>query len=73
MPLLLGEGEGKRLDFCPENFPGRTSFPAAAILDLERINAALAGINLLYAAEVLGPQAPAEERQSIADYLRDDL
>ncbi len=41
-----------RIDFCPENFRGRSSIDSEYILDLENLNRALASINLIFCSEV---------------------
>ncbi len=45
LPLLVKGEDGSRIDFCPENFRGLEELPAAAVLDLERLNLMLAAIN----------------------------
>ncbi len=69
LPLLLAEGEERRIDFCPRNFTQIRSLPATAVLDLERLNTALAGVNALFVREALGG-AEFARRRSIAEFLR---
>jgi Fe-S-cluster containining protein len=73
LPLLTaGEGE-RRIDFCPENFRGIANLPAAAVIDLDRLNLALAGINALFMARRFGGNRSAGERLTIAEFLLLDL
>lgn len=41
-----------RVDFCPENFKGRSSIDSGYILDLENLNRALASINMIFSREI---------------------
>lgn len=56
LPLLLTRDGENQIDFCPENFRGLTSIPGNAVLDLERVNAALTTINALYLRSFPGPE-----------------
>lgn len=56
LPLLVTRDDSKEIDFCPENFQGLASIPGSAVLDLERLNAALAAINALYLRSCPGPE-----------------
>ncbi|GFO58290.1 hypothetical protein GMST_06150 [Geomonas silvestris] len=67
LPLLLIREGAKGVDFCPENFRGLTSIPGNAVLDLERLNEALATINALYLRSFPGP-----ERLTLAQALLAD-
>lgn len=51
LPLLLGSGAERQVDFCPKNFQGVTALPANALVDLEQLNQLLAAVNHLYCAE----------------------
>jgi Fe-S-cluster containining protein len=69
LPLLTGEGEARRIDFCPENFRGIDTLPAGAVIDLDRLNTTLAAINALFVSEAFHGQAPEQERITIAEAL----
>ena len=69
LPLLAGEGESRRIDYCPENFRGIDTLPAGAVIDLDRLNTTLAAINALFVSEVFHGQAPDQERLTIAEAL----
>lgn len=69
LPLLLEEDGTKRLDHCPLNFQGMESLPGEAVLNLEILNQALAGINLLCLRELGEAAASLPERLSIAEAL----
>ena len=57
LPLLITrEGGEHGVDFCPENFRGLTSIPGSAVLDLDRLNAALTAINALFLKSNPGPE-----------------
>jgi hypothetical protein len=45
LPLLVEDGDGRRVDRCPLNFTGYASLPGAAIIHLEHLNTALVTIN----------------------------
>jgi Fe-S-cluster containining protein len=69
LPLLAGEGEARRIDYCPENFRGIDTLPAGAIIDLDRLNTTLAAINALFVSEAFHGQAPDRERLTTAEAL----
>jgi Fe-S-cluster containining protein len=70
LPVLTGDGQ---VDFCPRNFVGLAALPGDAVLDLERLNTALAGVNALFVAEIFAAHPPVKERLSIAEALLLDL
>jgi Fe-S-cluster containining protein len=51
LPILLMEGEARRIDVCPRNCQGIDHLPGEAVLDLERLNTLLAAVNALYLRE----------------------
>jgi hypothetical protein len=57
------------IDFCPKNFNGVTSFPAAYVLNLDLLNSTLAAINGLFTASSGYSQRPGQERLTIAEAL----
>jgi uncharacterized protein len=65
LPLLTGQGEEQRIDYCPENFKGTTSLPADAVLNLDLLNTTLAAINAVFTAT----EQSGQERLSIAEAL----
>lgn len=67
-PLLLA-GQESRIDFCPKNFNGITSFPAANVLDLDILNATLAAINAVFTASSGFSHPARHERLTIAGAL----
>lgn len=69
LPLLMTGAQGAHVDYCPKNFAGVASLPAAAVIDLERLNTALVAINQLYLRESQGDAASSTERLSIAAAL----
>lgn len=69
LPLLAGEGEARRIDYCPENFRDVERLPAGAVIDLERLNTMLVAINALFISEVFHGQPPGQERLTIAEAL----
>ncbi len=50
-PVLLIEGQTKRVDVCPLNCRDMVQMPGEAIIDLDRLNELLVSINLLYMRE----------------------
>jgi len=73
LPLLVDGDDGRRVDCCPENFRGVTSLPAAAVIDLERLNATLSAVNALFVSEVFHGQPPDQERLTVAEALQLEL
>ena len=69
LPLLIKGTDGPRVDYCAQNFAGVASLPAAAVIDLERLNSALVAINQLYLRDSQGDAMPASERIAIAAAL----
>lgn len=64
---------GRQVDCCPQNFRDLASLPAAAVIDLEKLNATLAAVNALFVAEFFaGAKAP-RERLPLAEALLLDL
>ncbi|WP_246125751.1 YkgJ family cysteine cluster protein [Geobacter argillaceus] len=47
-PILLETADGTREDHCPRNFQGLASLPGNAVIQLERLNEALATVNALF-------------------------
>ena len=48
LPLLISRDGESGVDFCPQNFRELSSIPGDAVIDLDRLNATLAAINVLY-------------------------
>lgn len=69
LPILIIDGEAKRVDFCPHNFRGVESLPGDAMIDLERLNTTLAAINALFITASGIEAVQGAERISIADAL----
>jgi hypothetical protein len=67
LPLLVATAGGKRIDFCPKNFSGISSFPGSAVLDLQQLNTVLAAVNANFVHAALTGNAP--ERLTIAEAL----
>lgn len=51
LPILIAEEGGKRVDVCPLNCAGMERIPGEALIDLERLNALLVSVNVLYLRE----------------------
>ncbi len=68
-PILTIQDGTTLVDFCPQNFRSISTLPGSAVIDLERLNAALASINALFMTDVFGIELPDEERLSVADAL----
>lgn len=69
LPLLIKGDDGPRVDYCPMNFAGLAALPAAAVIDLERLNTALVAINQLYLRDSPGEGKGFPERIAIAAAL----
>lgn len=52
LPILVTEGDERRIDVCPLNCQGLETLPGEAVLDLERLNTLLVSVNVLYLREV---------------------
>lgn len=64
LPLLITRDGASGVDFCPENFQSLSSIPGSAVIDLDRLNAALTAINALFLQSHPGP-----ERMTLAQVL----
>ena len=62
LPIMLETPDGRRVDHCPRNFQGVDSLPGTAVIQLERLNEALAAINALFLHEI--PPAQSSGRGS---------
>lgn len=52
LPLLLLDDDGhRRMDVCPRNCKEIDQLPGGALIDLERLNALLVSVNVLYLRE----------------------
>ncbi|HEY5974196.1 MAG TPA: YkgJ family cysteine cluster protein [Geobacteraceae bacterium] len=69
LPLLINIDGGRRVDYCPDNFQGLASLPGDAVIDLDRLNEALAAINALFVAAARQPPFDSG-RLSMAEVLR---
>lgn len=67
-PLLSAERKGV-IDFCPKNFNGVNSFPAAHVLNLDLLNTTLAAINAVFTASSGFSHRSGQERLTIAEAL----
>ena len=68
LPLLLEEGDEKRVDCCPRNFTEAESIPGNAVLSMETVNATLVAVNSVFVAALSGDE-PAPDRMTIAAAL----
>ncbi|TYO98219.1 Fe-S-cluster containining protein [Geothermobacter ehrlichii] len=69
LPLLVGSGEERRIDFCPLNFRGLDSLPGEVVLDLDRLNQTLVAINLLLGEKLKREGIRMPERLRVAEAL----
>lgn len=68
LPLLLEGEAGRQIDFCPQNFHGIETLPAAAVIDLETLNTALTTINRLFVQQQ--GQDDAAQQRLIAEVVQ---
>jgi uncharacterized protein len=73
LPLLTIRVQNRHVDFCPRNFQGVSSLPGSAVIDLDRLNTALAAVNLLFVGEFRDTGLTDRERITIAEALRLEL
>jgi uncharacterized protein len=66
---ILSAGPAGVINFCPKNFIGVTSFPAAYVLDINLLNTTLAAINSVFTVSSAITQLPGRERLTIAEAL----
>jgi uncharacterized protein len=57
------------VDYCPRNFRNIETLPGNAIVDLDRLNEALATINLLFVSEYFERGSPSKARLTISEAL----
>jgi hypothetical protein len=69
LALLVRDKDRVLLDWCPLNFGSANQVPAAAILDLDRLNQALAAVNGLFVHQ-FAPARLWPERIGVAEALR---
>jgi Fe-S-cluster containining protein len=72
LPLLTRADGEERVDFCPRNCRGASSLPGEAVLDLDRLNAALAAVDALYRTEI-GLSDQDGQRYAMRDVILDVL
>lgn len=73
LPLLMGDGDERRIDFCDLNFRDLSSLPARAVIDLNLLNTTLAAIDNLFVSEVFHGEPPEKDRLTISEALLLDL
>jgi len=70
LPVLTVDESGeRRVDFCPRNFRDVSTLPGSAVIDLDRLNTALAAINALFIADYFHGVPPSTDRLSLAEAL----
>lgn len=73
-PIYMEEKGELLVDFCPENFKGRTDFPKDALLSIEQLNTTLTAVNSLF-LNAIDAEPPFPERipMSKALFLLDQI
>jgi len=69
LPILVSEGDGQRIDFCPLNFRNVQTLPGDAVVALERLNTILAVVNKFFVTEYHAAGTSGKDRLSIAEAL----
>ncbi|TLM97571.1 YkgJ family cysteine cluster protein [bacterium] len=69
LPILTGETAPRTIDFCPRNFQRLDTIPGSAVIDLDRLNEALAAVNALFMRRYFQGKHSPSERLTIADAL----
>jgi len=69
LPLLVESDGVKKVDFCNDNFQGLAALPGSAVINLETLNTALAGLNGRFAADSLQGADPCA-RVTIAEIIK---
>lgn len=69
LPILTGERETQRVDFCPHNFRSLAALPGNAVINLDRLNASLCAVNSLFLTHLPPGPISARERLTIAEAL----
>lgn len=73
LPILTVTGEAPQIDFCPLNFRGIASLPGTAVINLDRLNAALCAVNSLFLTHLSPGPFAGRERLTIAEALCLDI
>lgn len=69
-PICFREAnEEIRVDFCPENFKGISSFPRDALLDIDALNTLLAAVNRHF-LETMATHGSFPERMPVSEALK---
>jgi len=66
LPILFQTDAGRSIDTCPLNFRGVDTLPGSAVIDLDRLNTVLVGLNHDFVRQVF-LQAPPPERIQLAE------
>jgi uncharacterized protein len=69
IPILIAGDHEKTIDFCPKNFMGVASFPAADILNLDLLNSTLSLINRVFTSSCEETVWRSKDRFSISEAL----
>jgi uncharacterized protein len=67
LPILVDQTDTQLVDFCPRNFLSSETLPGTAIINLDRLNAALAAINRVFIRRRFPDGQPTVERLSLAE------
>jgi hypothetical protein len=70
LPILIRQGPDGQVDFCPRNFRNVETLPGNAIVDLDRLNEALATINMLFVSKYFDGASPPKTRLKISEALQ---
>ncbi|HEY6838014.1 MAG TPA: YkgJ family cysteine cluster protein [Geobacteraceae bacterium] len=73
LPIMTCEGDKQHVDFCPMNFQGIDSLPGQAIINVDRLNAALIAINALFVSHAAVNSLDGRGRLTLAEALLLDL
>lgn len=68
LPVMFAEESEIKVDCCPLNLSETESLPGTSIIDLDRLNAVLVAVNVLYLSQSDAPEET-QERLTIAEAI----
>ncbi|MEA5114649.1 MAG: YkgJ family cysteine cluster protein [Geobacteraceae bacterium] len=67
LPIMIRNGDDKKIDFCPKNYRNAESIKGRYIIDLDTLNDTLAAINSIFIKDSLRNGISSFERVTIAE------
>lgn len=67
LPILIRDGDGAKIDFCPRNYRNAESIKGHHLIDLDTLNNTLAALNGIFIKNAMNHDLFFRERLTIAD------